>query len=104
VERKVLLRHDLDIPGREALLAEVRIAPGGREGRHTHAGTALATVLEGTLVFEAAGQPPRTMQAGESIVITPGLVHEGINRGAAPVRLMATFIVEKGQPLTTPAP
>jgi hypothetical protein len=30
-------------------------------------------------------------------------VHEGINKGSAPVRAIASFVVEKGKPLTTQA-
>jgi hypothetical protein len=31
-------------------------------------------------------------------------VHEGRNTGSVPTKVIATFIVEKGKPLTTPAP
>ena len=70
VERKVLLRHDLDIPGREAVLAQVTIAPGAREGRHVHPGSGVAHVLSGTLTVEMDGEPVRTMSAGDSVFST----------------------------------
>lgn len=104
IERRILLRHDLDVPGREALLVEVRIAAGAREGRHTHSGTVLAHVLEGELAFEMDGEAPRRFGPGDSTLIEPGRVHEGINDGSVPVRLLATFVVEKGKPLTIAAP
>lgn len=104
IERTVLLRHDLDIPGREALMVEVSIPPGAREGRHTHAGLVLARVLEGELRFEMAGEPARRVGPGGATLIEAGRVHEGINDGPVPVRLLATFVVEKGEPLSTPAP
>ena len=104
IERKILQRHDLDVPGREAVMAEVHIPAGAREGRHTHAGTALAYVIEGEVSFEIEGAAPRTLKPGDSVVIEPGRVHEGINNGTVPVKLVATFVVEKGKPLTTPSP
>ena len=104
VERQILLRHDLDVPGHEAVLAQVSIAPGGREGRHTHPGSGVAHVLSGALTVEMDGEPVRTLVAGDSLFIDAGRVHEGINNGSEPVKLLATFIVEKGKPLSAASP
>jgi quercetin dioxygenase-like cupin family protein len=101
LERKVLLQQDLDIPGYETLLVEVALAPGGREGRHRHPGTLVAYIAEGELTLEQEGLPTRTYKAGESGIIKPGQVHEGINHGRTPIKIFATFIVEKGKPLAT---
>jgi len=100
VERKVLLQQDLTIPGYEAVLVAVTIPVGGREGRHTHAGTVLVHVQEGALTLDHDGRPTVTYKAGESLFVEAGKVHEGSNRGNAPVKAIATFIVEKGKPLT----
>jgi len=104
LERKILLQQDLTIPGYETLLVEVTMAAGGREGRHSHSGTLVGHILEGELTLEVEGQAPRTVKAGDSMLIEPGQVHEGFNRGSVPVKALVTFIVEKGKPLTTPAP
>jgi len=104
IERKVLLQQDLAIPGYEVVLVEVTIAVGGREGRHWHAGTLVGHILEGELTIEQEGQPTKIFKAGESVLIEPGRVHEGINKGSVPVKALVTFIVEKGKPLTTPVP
>jgi quercetin dioxygenase-like cupin family protein len=101
VQRKVLQQHDLTIPGYEAVLVSVEIPVGGREGRHTHPGSALVLVQQGELTLDYAGKPTVTYKVGESFFVEPGKVHEGINRGTAPVKAVATFIVERGKPLTT---
>ena len=101
LERKVLLQQDLTIPGYETLLVAVTLAVGGREGRHTHAATLVGQVLEGELTLEQEGLPTRTYRAGDSILIKPGQIHEGINKGTTPIRALVTFIAEKGKPLTT---
>jgi quercetin dioxygenase-like cupin family protein len=101
LERKILLQQDLDIPGYETLLVEVTLAPGGREGRHRHPGTLVAYIAAGELTLEQEGLPTRTYKAGESGIIKPGQVHEGINNGRTPIKIFATFIVEKGKPLAT---
>jgi len=104
IQREVLIKQDLPIPGYQTLLVAVTIAAGGREGRHSHPGTLVGHVLEGELTLELEGQPTKTVKAGESVLIEPGQVHEGINRGSVPVKALATFIVEKDKPLTTPVP
>lgn len=100
VERKVLLQQDLTIPGYQNVLVAVTIPAGGREGRHMHPGTLLVHVLEGVMTLDHDGRPTAAYKAGESVYIEPGRVHEGINTGTTPVRAIASFVVEKGKPLT----
>jgi quercetin dioxygenase-like cupin family protein len=104
VQRRVLLQQDLTIPGQQAVLVEVTIPAGGREGRHTHPGTLLVHILEGTMTFEHEGRSIMSYKPGESFTAEPGKIHEGSNRGTTPVRAIATFVVEKGKPLTTQVP
>ena len=101
VQRKVLLTQDLPIPGYEMVLVAVEIPPGGREGRHTHPGPLMAQVQEGILTLDDEGKPTTTYKAGDAIFIKGGNIHEGSNHGTTPVKLLATFVVEKGKPLTT---
>jgi|SRR6266850_7813171 len=101
VKRTVLQEHDLTIPGYQAVLVQVEIPVGGREGRHTHPGLALIRVEDGALTLDYEGKPTVTYKAGESFVVEAGKVHEGINRGNAPVKAIATFVIEKGKPLAT---
>jgi quercetin dioxygenase-like cupin family protein len=104
LERKIVLQQDLKMPGYETVVAEVTLAVGGREGRHTHPGTLIGYLLQGELTLEVEGQPTRVFKAGEAALIPAGVVHEGRNTGSVPTKVIATFIVEKGKPLSTPAP
>ena len=101
VERKVLLQQDLTVPGYEAVLVGVTLAVGAREGKHTHAGTLVGQVQEGELTLEQQGLPTRTFKAGESFAVRPGQVHEGMNNGKTPIKILVTVVGEKGKPLTT---
>jgi quercetin dioxygenase-like cupin family protein len=103
VERKVLLQQDVTIPGYQNVLVAVTIPVGGREGRHTHPGTAIVHVTEGALTLDHDGRPTATYKAGETFYVDADKVHEGINKGSAPVRAIASFVIEKGKPLTTQA-
>ena len=103
VERRVLLQQDVTIPGYQNVLVAVTIPVGGREGRHTHPGTAVVHVMEGALTLDHDGRPTTTYKTGETFSVDAGKVHEGINKGSSPVRAIASFVVEKGKPLTTQA-
>ena len=104
VQRKILLTQDLPIAGYQTVMAAVEIPAGGREGRHTHPGAVVVYIQEGILTFDYEGKPTTTYKAGESFFIEAGKIHEGINKGTSPVKAVATFVVEKGKPLTSPAP
>jgi len=101
VTRKVLLQQDLNISGYTASLVAVEIPAGGREGRHMHPGTLVAYVQEGTLTLDYEGKPTKTYKAGETFSVEPGKIHEGINKGNTAVKILVTFVSEKGKPLTT---
>jgi quercetin dioxygenase-like cupin family protein len=101
VQRKMLLQQDLSIPNYSTALVEVTIPAGGREGRHTHPGSAVVYVQEGALTLSMEGVPNKTYQVGESFFIPTGKIHEGINNGTATVKAIASFVVEKGKPLAS---
>ena len=101
VTRKVLMQQDLTIPGYPVALVSVEIPAGGREGRHMHPGTLLVYVQEGALTLDYEGKPTKTYKAGETFAVEPGKIHDGINKGNTTVKALASFVVEKGKPLTT---
>ena len=101
--RKMLQDQDLSVSERHAVQALAEFVPGGAAGKHTHPGEELGYVLEGTLQLEIAGQPPRTVKAGEAFFVPAGLVHDGKNIGNGPAKVLATYVVEKGKPVASPA-
>ena len=102
--RTLVGRADVSVPGREAVIARVEVAPGAKAGRHTHPGDEISYVLEGEATLLIDGQPPRSVKAGESFVIPAGVVHDAHNDGAVPIKLVGVYVVEKGKPLASPAP
>ena len=60
-------------------------------------------MLEGELLLEIAGKPPVTMKAGQAFTVPMGAVHGVKSTGSSPAKLVATYIVEKGKPLRSPA-
>ena len=102
VKRTDLQRHDLSVPGREAIQVRVDLAPGVAFGKHTHPGEEIIYVLEGALEYEVEGKPPVTLRAGDVLFIPAGAVHSARNVGSVTGSELATYIVEKGKPLLTP--
>jgi quercetin dioxygenase-like cupin family protein len=95
---------DLTVPGRHVVQARADFNPGGEVGKHTHPGEEVSYVIEGTLQLEVAGQPPKTLKAGEAFSIPAGVVHSAKNVHAGSTKVLATYIVEIGKPVATPVP
>jgi quercetin dioxygenase-like cupin family protein len=102
-KRTVLQQADISAPGREAVTALVEFQPGGASGRHSHPGEEIGYILDGTFVVEQDGKPPVTLQTGGTFLIPAGTVHNATNMGQGG-RVLATYVVEKGKPMATPAP
>ena len=102
--RTLVGKADVSIPGREAVVARVDVAPGAKAGRHTHPGDEISYVLEGEATLLVDGQAPRQVKAGEFFVVPAGVVHDAHNNGTAPIKLVGVYVVEKGKPLASPAP
>lgn len=103
-KRDILQQGDLSLPGREAVTAVAEFQPGATAPPHTHPGEEIGYVLEGTVLVEQDGKPPVTLGAGKTFLIPANTVHGAKNTGSSQARILATYIVEKGKPLATPAP
>ncbi|HUL94498.1 MAG TPA: cupin domain-containing protein [Usitatibacter sp.] len=102
IKRVILQRGDVTAD-REVVLGRAEIEAGGATGRHTHFGPETGMVLEGTTVLEIDGEPPKILKAGDSYFIPAGVVHNAKAEGGT-AKVIATYVVEKGKPLATPAP
>ena len=102
-KRTVLQQVDISVPGREAVTAVAEFQPGAEAGRHTHPGEEIGYVLDGQFLLEQDGKAAVTLHAGQTFLIPPGTVHNATNTGSTTGRVVATYLVEKGKPLATPA-
>lgn len=104
VTRIDLQRHDLSITGREAIQVRVGFAPGAAAAGHKHPGEEIIYVLAGLLEYQLENDPPVTLKAGQVLFVPTGVVHRARNVGDSLASELATYVVEKGQPLVTPMP
>ena len=65
---------------------------------HTHPCAHAIYVLEGTWHYEIAGKPV-TAKAGDVLFVPAGTIHSAKNVGSGNAAELATYLVEKGQPL-----
>ena len=94
-----------DVPGTqyETVIGMAEIVPNVNIGRHSHPGPESGFMLEGEMVLIVDGQPPKTVKAGESYQVPPGAIHDA-RSGPQGAKVIATYVVEKGKPLASPAP
>ncbi len=98
--RTDLQRYDLSAPGREVLQARVDFAPGSFFPRHRHPGEEIIYVIEGTLEYELPDRGWVTLRKGDVLFVPTGGVHAARNTGTEPAAELATYVLEKGKPLT----
>ena len=104
--RTIFERHDQSgVPGKEIVIGSAMLPADTSIGYHMHPGDEAGFVLKGTLILKTRGQPDRMLKAGDSFFNPRGAVHSlvaapGGDGGTA----VSAWIVDKGQPLATPAP
>lgn len=91
-----------DAPDKEAVTIRATFAPGGTTGWHTHPGDEYAVVLDGALTLRALEQDARIVRADSAYHNPRGWVHETVNVSDRPARITATFIIDRGQPISLP--
>ncbi len=62
-------------PGQQAIMLTVDYAPGQASAAHSHPGSVMAYVLEGSVVSQLQGQAPVTYKAGQYWYEPAGTVH-----------------------------
>jgi len=98
--RTDLQRHDLSIAGWEAVQVRVDFVPGASFPSHRHPGEEIIYVLAGTLEYQIQGQPPVRLAAGDVLFVPARTFHSARNVGTVQGSELATYVVEKGKPLT----
>jgi quercetin dioxygenase-like cupin family protein len=88
--------------GRDFVISESTINPGGSTGWHFHDGTVVVAVKQGTLTHYAADCSVNGVyNPGDTFTESagPANVHIARNLGATPVSLEVMFVLPAGKPL-----
>jgi quercetin dioxygenase-like cupin family protein len=103
IKRTPLQKFDVPGTNYETVIGMAEIVPNVNIGKHTHPGPESGFMLDGDMTLLVDGQPPLVVKTGDSYKIAPGAVHDA-KTGAKGAKVIATYVVEKGKPLATPAP
>jgi quercetin dioxygenase-like cupin family protein len=87
----------------ELIYAVVEIAPSFKAGRHSHPGVVMGQVVEGEFWLAPDGEPENVFKPGQTLTLPNRAIH---NEGATDkgTKVNVVYVVEKGQPLVSPAP
>jgi quercetin dioxygenase-like cupin family protein len=102
IKRTPLQKFDVPGTSYETVIGIAEVVPNVLIGRHTHPGPESGYVLDGDMTLLVDGQPPLVLKAGQSHKIPPGAVHDA-KTGPKGAKVIATYVVEKGKPLASPA-
>jgi quercetin dioxygenase-like cupin family protein len=93
--------------GKDYVLRQITLVPGGSTGWHYHDGTLYAFVARGTLTHTDADCTTTDVYRAGSPFVEPsgaGNVHIGRNLGSTPVVLDVLYVDPAGSPLSEDAP
>src|ERR1700754_5252023 len=99
VHRTDLQRHDISVPGWEAIQVRVDFDPGKTSPNHKHPGEEIIYVLEGTIVYQLEGKPPVTLKRGDVLFVHAGVVHSATNTGKDKAPEIAKYVAQKKKQL-----
>jgi len=102
IKRTPLQKFDVPGTNYETVIGIAEIAPNVNVGRHTHPGPESGYMLEGDFTLLVEGQPPLPLKAGDSYKVPSGAIHDA-RTGDKGAKVIATYVVEKGKPLASPA-
>jgi quercetin dioxygenase-like cupin family protein len=103
---KVLMSQALaDLPGKEGLVLEVTLPPGGADDVHRHDAHVFVYMLEGSTVMQVQGGKSVTLQPGQTFYESPTDIHVvGKNASSTqPAKFIAVFVKDVGKPPVLPA-
>ncbi len=100
----VILSEKLsEIPGKRLTIVRVNYPPGGKSGRHRHAGNVSAYILSGAVRSQnSATGPSRVYRAGEAFFEPSGSTHLVSENASAtePASFIAVFVADDGAVVT----
>jgi quercetin dioxygenase-like cupin family protein len=105
-ETPLMTRALSDVPGREALIETVVLAPGQVVPPHRHHADVFAYVLAGSIITRVESGESQTLHAGEIFYESPTDLHLGSRNASTtdPATLLVFFLKKIGAPSTVKAP
>ena len=104
LHRTEIQRSASSIPGRIIVQVRTEIPAGVASGWHIHPGEEVGYIVEGTVEMQVRGRPTLTLHAGDGFLIPPDTPHNARDLGPGTGRMLSTYVVETGRPLSSAVP
>jgi quercetin dioxygenase-like cupin family protein len=101
LKRTVLQHSPSSIPDREIVQVLTEIPCGVESGWHIHPGEEVGYIAAGTVEMRIQDRLTLTLRAGEGFLIPPRTPHNALDLGPDTGRMLSTYIVAVGEPVTT---
>lgn len=101
LERREVQRASSSVPGREIVQVLTLIPVGVESGWHTHPGEEVGYIVAGTVEMRIRDADTLVLHAGDGFLIPPQTPHNARDLGPDTGRMLSTYIVEIGQPLSS---
>ena len=92
------------IPGRDIVQVLTEIPVDVSSGWHHHPGEEVGYIVAGTVRMERRDGETKVLNAGDGFLIPPGVPHNATDLGPDTGRMLSTYIVETGEPVSTLEP
>jgi quercetin dioxygenase-like cupin family protein len=99
--RREIQRETSSIPGREIVQVLTEIPAGVESGWHIHPGEEVGYIVAGEVEMMVEGRDTVILHAGDGFLIPPRTPHNAHDLGPETGRMLSTYIVETGEPLST---
>jgi quercetin dioxygenase-like cupin family protein len=99
--RRVVQRAPLSVAGRELVQVETEIPAGVESGWHVHPGEEVGYIIAGRIEMRVQGRATAVLNAGDGFLIPPNTPHNARDLGPETGRMLSSYIVESGRPLST---
>ena len=89
------------IPGRDIVQVLTEIPVDVSSGWHHHPGEEVGYIVAGTVRMERRDGSTTGLNAGDGFLIPPGVPHNATDLGPDTGRMLSTYIVRTGEPVST---
>jgi quercetin dioxygenase-like cupin family protein len=101
INRIPLQRFEVPDTAYETIIGIAEIAPNVNVGLHTHPGPESGYAIEGSFELLIDGEAPKMIHAGESYLVPANVAHDA-KTGPDGAKVIATYLVPGGQPISSP--
>jgi quercetin dioxygenase-like cupin family protein len=101
LKRTEIQHEQSSIPGRDIVQVLTEIPVDVSSGWHHHPGEEVGYIVAGKVRMEREDRSTQILNAGDGFLIPPGVPHNATDLGPETGRMLSTYIVEAGQPVST---